>query len=65
MNLEVRKLRLAMLVGLVAAYAGALIYMGGLSFEPVKDEAQFWDQVMSFAKIWPPGVAEIRTTTNL
>jgi hypothetical protein len=60
MNLDVRNLRLAMLIGLAAAYAGALTYTGGLSFEPVKDEAQFWEQVMSFAKNWPPGVAEIQ-----
>lgn len=55
------KLRLALAAVLAAAYGGALLYMGGLSFEPITDETHFWAQTRSFAADWPPGLAELRS----
>jgi hypothetical protein len=46
---------------LVLVYGGAIVYMGGLSFPPVKDEQQFWEQTRFFAESWPPTLEQIRT----
>lgn len=57
----VRSRRALGFVALVlVAYGGGIVFQGGLSFEPIKDEAQFWDQARAFAEIWPPSIDEIR-----
>lgn len=56
-----RVLQLAFFVAVVAAYLAAIAWLGGLSFDPVKDEEQFWLQVQSFASSWPPSLEELRS----
>jgi hypothetical protein len=46
---------------ILATYGGGIVLMGGLSFDPVKDEEQFWAQVQSFAADWPPDLEELRS----
>lgn len=55
-----RKSLLAAVLALAALYVAAVLYMGGLSFDPIKDEEQFWAQVVSFANDWPPSVAQLQ-----
>ncbi len=46
--------QLAFVLLIAAVYGGAIAYAGGLSFDAVNDEDQFWAQVVSFAENWPP-----------
>lgn len=55
------KTRFLLVLVLAVPYVGAVLYKGGLAFEPLNDEAQFWEQARSFAEGWPPSVAELRT----
>jgi hypothetical protein len=55
-----RALQLAFVLLVVAVYGGSIFYLSGLSFEPIKDEDQFWVQVQSFAESWPPTVGQLR-----
>ena len=52
--------RAGFLVFVAATYIVAALYMGGLGFDPVKDEEQFWEQISGFVAVWPPGLAEIQ-----
>jgi len=52
--------RVAFALFVCLVYVVAVVYMGGLAFEPVKDESQFWKQITSFTGIWPPGLSDIQ-----
>jgi len=52
--------RALLALALLVPYAGALLYTGGLAFEPVNDEAQFWEQAAAFSEDWPPGATRLR-----
>lgn len=60
MRAALTPLHLAFGAFVVAVYLGASLYMGGLGFEPVKDEEQFWEQITTFVEIWPPSIAELQ-----
>ncbi|MCP5043417.1 MAG: hypothetical protein GY944_20510 [bacterium] len=53
--------RLAGVLVVAAVYCVALWYLGGLSFDPIKDEAQFWVQAVAFAEDWPPSIAALQS----
>jgi len=55
-----RALQLAFWLLVAAAYGGSILYLHGLSFDPIKDEDQFWKQVQSFAASWPPTLEQLR-----
>ncbi len=59
-NSSLFRARIAFAVLSVLVYGIAAIYMGGLSFDPVKDEQQFWEQITDFVEIWPPGIADLQ-----
>jgi hypothetical protein len=58
---RVRLLQVLLIGGVIAVYAGAAIFTGGLSFDPFKDEVQLWAQAQEFAKDFPPSLAELRS----
>jgi hypothetical protein len=56
-----RQVQVLLLLLMMAAYGGAVLLTGGLSFGPFKDEEQLWEQVETFARDFPPGIAELRS----
>ncbi|MDP6978414.1 MAG: hypothetical protein QF570_07415 [Myxococcota bacterium] len=60
MNVSLATARIVFAAWVLAVYGVAVVYMGGLSFEPVKDEAQFWKQIIAFVEIWPPSIEDLR-----
>lgn len=53
------QLAFVLVVGVI--YASAIVYMGGLSFDPIKDEQQFWEEVLFFTRVWPPTIEQVRS----
>jgi len=53
--------QLALVLGVAFVFAAGIAYMGGLAFDPVKDEEQFWSLARAFAADWPPGLEDLRS----
>lgn len=55
------RLRLAFAGLLLVVFGGAIVYLDGLTAEPIKDEEQFWAQTRWFAERWPPDRSELQS----